>query len=57
MARARMMGGKARKTSVIRIRVSSSTPPANPANAPRIVPIVAARAITISPTGIETRAP
>ena len=56
IASARMIGGKARKTSVTRITVSSTRPPRYPAAAPVATPITAASVITITPTGIEIRA-
>jgi len=57
MAIARMMVGKAMKTSVTRINSSSHIPPAYPATAPTSVPISVETTMTSSPAGRETRPP
>ena len=49
--------GNARKTSVIRIKMSSSLPPRYPAIAPTMVPTVQAMSATEMPIMIEMRPP
>jgi hypothetical protein len=57
MAIARMIVGKAMKSSVTRVIASSIHPPMNPATAPTSVPITVPNRMTVKPAGIVTRAP
>jgi hypothetical protein len=52
-----MMTGKAKTTSVIRIRTSSTQPPKKPATRPTTVPIKAVTVMSNRPTGTDSLAP
>jgi hypothetical protein len=49
--------GKARRTSMRRIRMLSHQPPTKPATAPMSVPMRIARLIAPNPAGTDTRVP
>ncbi len=57
IARAKISSGMDRNTSTIRMRISSTLPPRNPARLPTATPMMTVSVTTISESRSEVRAP